>query len=62
MKMDIRHKLSGKLQIHVSELNANFETSIFKQLASGEPIETRLPYKEPFILTDYAKLISIVNV
>lgn len=56
-----RAKLSGKLLNYVSELNANFETSIFKQLASGEPIETRLPYKEPFILTDYAKLMFNCN-
>jgi putative DNA primase/helicase len=56
-----RAKLSGKLLNYVSELNANFETSIFKQLASGEPIETRLPYKEPFILIDYAKLMFNCN-
>jgi putative DNA primase/helicase len=56
-----RAKLSGKLLNYVSELNANFETSIFKQLASGEPIETRLPYKEPFILVDYAKLMFNCN-
>jgi putative DNA primase/helicase len=56
-----RAKLSGKLLNYVSELNANFETSIFKQLASGEPIETRLPFKEPFILTDYAKLMFNCN-
>lgn len=56
-----RAKLSGKLLNYVPELNANFETSTFKQLASGEPIETRLPYKEPFILTDYAKLMFNCN-
>jgi putative DNA primase/helicase len=56
-----RAKLSGKLLNYASELHSNFETSIFKQLASGEPIETRLPYKEPFILTDYAKLMFNCN-
>lgn len=56
-----RVKLSGKLLNYVSELNANFETSVFKQLASGEPIEARSPYKEPFILTDYAKLMFNCN-
>jgi putative DNA primase/helicase len=30
-------------------------------LASGEPIEARLPYCEPFIMTGYAKLIFNVN-
>lgn len=33
----------------------------FKTLASGEPIEVRLPYKEPFEMIDYAKLIFNVN-
>lgn len=56
-----RAKLKGKLLNYVSELNANFETSVFKQLASGEPIEARLPYKEPFNLTDYAKLMFNCN-
>lgn len=56
-----RVKLRGKLLNYVSELNANFETSVFKQLASGEPIEARSPYKEPFILTDYAKLMFNCN-
>lgn len=56
-----RAKLRGKLLNYVSELNANFETSVFKQLASGEAIEARLPYKEPFILTDYAKLMFNCN-
>lgn len=56
-----RAQLRGKLLNYVSELNASFETSIFKQLASGEPIEARSPYKEPFILTDYAKLMFNCN-
>ena len=33
----------------------------FKTIASGEPIEARLPYQEPFMMTDYAKLIFNVN-
>jgi putative DNA primase/helicase len=33
----------------------------FKTLASNEPIEARLPYKNPFMMTDYAKLIFNVN-
>lgn len=56
-----RAKLKGKLLNYASELNANFENSVFKQLVSCEPIETRLPYKEPFILTDYAKLMFNCN-
>jgi putative DNA primase/helicase len=34
---------------------------MFKTMASGEPIEARLPYREPFMMTDYAKLIFNVN-
>jgi putative DNA primase/helicase len=30
-------------------------------MASGEPIEARLPYGEPFILSEYAKLIFNCN-
>lgn len=32
-----------------------------KTLASGEPIEARLPYRDPFIMNDYAKFIFNVN-
>ena len=56
-----RALLKGKLLNYVSELKVDFENSVFKQLASGEPIETRLPYKEPFILTNYAKLMFNCN-
>lgn len=37
------------------------DAGMFKTLASGEPIEARLPYREPFMMTDYAKLIFNVN-
>jgi putative DNA primase/helicase len=37
------------------------DAGMFKTMASGEPIEARLPYKEPFMMTDYAKLIFNVN-
>ena len=32
-----------------------------KTLASGEQIEARLPYKEPFIMEDYAKCVFNLN-
>jgi putative DNA primase/helicase len=38
-----------------------FETSVFKQLVSGEAIEARSPYKRAFTLTDYAKLMFNCN-
>jgi putative DNA primase/helicase len=37
------------------------DAGVFKTLASGEPVEARLPYREPFIMDDYAKLVFNVN-
>ena len=37
------------------------DAGMFKTLASGEPIEARLPYRDPFMMNDYAKLIFNVN-
>ena len=56
-----RANLANKLLNYASEISGNLEASLFKQLVSGEPIEARLPYCEPFILTDYAKLVFNCN-
>ena len=56
-----RSKIANKLVNYASEINGRLETDVFKQMASGEPIEARLPYGEPFILYDYAKLIFNCN-
>lgn len=56
-----RANLQNKLLNYASEISGNVEASVFKQLVSGEPVEARLPYCEPFILTDYAKLIFNCN-
>ncbi len=56
-----RAKLANKLVNYASEINGNLEASIFKQLVSGEPVEARLPYGQPFILKQYAKMIFNVN-
>lgn len=56
-----RAKLAGKLVNYSSEMNGKLEASIFKQMVTGEPVEARLPYQEPFIMTDYAKLIFNCN-
>ena len=56
-----RAKIANKLVNYASEINGKLETDIFKQMASGEPLEARLPYGEPFILTEYAKLIFNCN-
>lgn len=56
-----RAMLADKLLNFCSELHGNIEADVFKLLASGEPIEARLPYERPFILTDYARLIFNTN-
>ena len=56
-----RAKLSDKLLNYASEISPNMDSTVFKQLVSGEPVEARLPHKEPFLLTDYAKFIFNCN-
>ena len=56
-----RAKIGNKLVNYASEINGKLETDIFKQMASGEPLEARLPYGDPFILNEYAKLIFNCN-
>jgi putative DNA primase/helicase len=56
-----RAKLANILVNYTSEINGSLETAIFKQLVSGEPVEARLPYGQPFTLTQYARLIFNCN-
>jgi len=56
-----RAKIANSLVNYASEINGKLETSIFKQLVSGEPVEARLPYGEPFTLEEYARLIFNCN-
>lgn len=56
-----RAKLTNKLLNYASEISPKMDSTIFKQLVSGEPVEARLPYKDPFILVDYAKLVFNTN-
>ncbi len=56
-----RAKLANKLVNYASEINGRLETATFKQLVSGEPVEARLPYGQPFTLRNYAKLIFNCN-
>lgn len=56
-----RAKIGNKLLNYASELTSKMSTDLFKQLVSGEPIEARLPYKEPFTLINYAKFIFNCN-
>ena len=56
-----RAMLADKLVNYASEINGKLESSFFKALVSGEQIEARLPYGNPFILSNYAKLIFNCN-
>ncbi len=56
-----RAKLFNKLVNYASEISGRLEASLFKQLVSGEPVEARLPYGQPFMLKQYAKLMFNVN-
>lgn len=56
-----RAKLEDKLVNYASEISPRMDSTIFKQLVSGEPVEARLPYGEPFTLDNYAKLIFNTN-
>jgi len=56
-----RAKLANSLLNYASEISGKLESSMFKALTSGEPVEARLPYKEPFLLTEYAKMMFNVN-
>lgn len=56
-----RAKIANKLVNYASEINNRLNADVFKQLASGEPVDARLPYGEPFVITNYAKLIFNCN-
>lgn len=56
-----RARIGNKLLNYSSEISTKLEVSIFKSMVSGEPVEARLPYQSPFIMTEYAKLIFNCN-
>jgi putative DNA primase/helicase len=57
-----RAKIKDKVVNYGTDISLNrIDAGMFKTLASGEPIEARLPYCEPFMMMDYAKLIFNVN-
>ncbi len=56
-----RAELANKLVNYVSEGSGIFDSSLLKQLISGEPVGARLPYGNPFTLTNYGKLIFNCN-
>jgi putative DNA primase/helicase len=56
-----RAMISDKLLNYASEISNRLQAEKFKQLTSGEPVEARLPYGQPMILTDYARLAFNCN-
>ena len=56
-----RAKISNKLVNYASEINNKLESSKFKLMASGEPVEACLKYGQPFIMSQYAKFIFNCN-
>lgn len=56
-----RAMIADKLVNYASEISGKLESTKFKSLASGEPMEARLPYGQPMIIEDYAKLIFNTN-
>lgn len=54
--------IKNKLLNYSSDFNGKiFSNGIFKQLASGEPTESRRPYKDPEIIRNYARLAFNCN-
>lgn len=56
-----RAMIATKLVNYASEINRKLDPTLFKQLVSGEPVEARLPYGQPFIMENYARLIFNTN-
>ena len=56
-----RAMIQNKLVNYSSEIGRRFEVDKFKQLCSGEPVQARLPYGEPFQIRNYARLVFNAN-
>lgn len=56
-----RVELKNKLLNYSSELGKNLETTIFKQLVSGEPVDARSLYKSPITIENYARMMFNTN-
>ena len=57
-----RAKIVDKLLNYASEISPKMDSTFFKQLVSGEPVEARLPRKDPITIYDYAKFIFNTNI
>lgn len=56
-----RAKLENKLLNYSSEMGVKLDVDLFKQLCSGEPVNARLPYGNPFQIKEYARFIFNTN-
>ena len=57
-----RANLAGRLLNTCSDVAPNaFSGDIFKRIASGEPISTKILYKDVVTITDYARMIFCLN-
>lgn len=56
-----RAMIGNSLLNYSSDISNRVQADKFKLLTSGEPIEARLPYGKPFMLTDYARLAFNCN-
>ena len=56
-----RAELQDVIVNFCSEISGKMETSVFKQLASGEPVSARHIFGRPFTMTDYAKMVFLCN-
>lgn len=56
-----RAQIENKILNYAPEISTRLDQTLFKQISSGEPIEARSPYKEPFIMENYAKIICNCN-
>jgi len=56
-----RASIAGKRLNYVSELSSRMDTSIFKMMVSGEPVEARHAYGRPFMVHDLPKFMFNTN-
>lgn len=56
-----RAQIVNKLLNYGSEIRGKIDTDVLKQMASGEPIQARLKYRNSFITDRYAKLAFNCN-
>lgn len=56
-----RAMIANKLLNYSSDISNRLQADKFKLMTSGEPIEARLPYGQPMMLTNYARLAFNCN-